>query len=126
MGGGFALLLAAGRGYNASSVNYGGLPKDAEKYLAHACPIVASYGAKDPTLRRAPDQLEQALSAHGIPHDVKVYPEAGHGFLNDHLRSETPRWALVMGALSRTACHEPSALDARARIVHFFSRHLMD
>lgn len=126
MGGGYALLLAAGWGYDASSVNYGGLPKGAENYLAQACPVVASYGAKDPTLRRAPDQLEHALSANGIPHDVKVYPEAGHGFLNDHPRSETPGWALVMGALSRTAYHQPSAHDARRRIVHFFSQHLAD
>lgn len=124
MGGGYALLLAAGWGYDASSVNYGGVPKDAEGSLAEACPIVASYGAKDPTLRRAPAELERVLSANGVDHDVKVYHDAGHGFLNDHLRSETPWWALVMGALSRTGYHEPSAQDARQRIVAFFAEHL--
>ena len=124
MGGGYALLLAAGGFYDASSANYGGLPKDAREYLAEACPIVASYGAKDPTLRRAPDELEQVLTANGVTHDVKVYPGAGHGFLNDHPRGEIPRWALVLGALSRTGYHEPSARDARKRIVAFFDQHL--
>lgn len=124
MGGGYALVLAAGRGYGASSVNYGGVPEDATDLLADACPIVASYGGRDPTLRRDPQRLEEALTSNGIDHDVKVYPDAGHGFLNDHPRSETPAWAFVMGALSRTSYHEASALDARERITAFFDRHL--
>jgi carboxymethylenebutenolidase len=45
MGGGYA--LSPGRGFSASSSNYGGCPKDAERVLAGACPIVASYGGKD-------------------------------------------------------------------------------
>ena len=47
MGGAFALLLAPGHGYSASSVNYGGCPNDAETVLAGACPIVGSYGGRD-------------------------------------------------------------------------------
>ena len=59
-----------------------------------------------------------------MPHEVTTYPDAGHSFLNDHPRSETPAWALVLGALSRTAYHEPSAVDARRRIVSFLTVHL--
>ena len=48
MGGCCALLLAPGHGYSASSVNYGGtLPKDAEEFLAGACPVIGSYGGSD-------------------------------------------------------------------------------
>ena len=54
MGGGFALLLAVGAGFGASSVNYGAVPAGADRLLAGACPIVASYGERDPTLGRAP------------------------------------------------------------------------
>lgn len=124
MGGGFALLLAKGWGYDASSVNYGGVPKDADAYLAGACPIVGSFGARDVSLRKAPEQLERALSANGIDHDIKVYPNAGHSFLNDHQSPEMPWWAQVMGAIPQSRYHHPSAQDARRRIVAFFDQHL--
>ena len=64
-------------------------PKDAytASFLNGACPIVGSYGAKDRTLRGAADRLDKALTAVGVEHDVKEYPEAGHAFLNDHERA---------------------------------------
>lgn len=124
LGGGFALLLAGLGGYGASSVNYGTVPDDALAILAEACPIVASYGGRDGTLRTAPERLRTALASNRIAHDVKSYPDAGHGFLNDHERSEVPLWALVTGRLASTAHHEPSAMDARRRIIEFFDAHL--
>lgn len=126
MGGGFALLLAANGDYDAASVNYGAVPKDARELLADACPIVGSYGAKDRWLASDPPRMTTAMAAHGIPHDVRVYPDAGHAFLNDHDPTEVPRWALVMGALSTSEYHEPSARDARRRILEFFDTHLQD
>lgn len=124
MGGGFAVLLAASGAYGAASINYGAVPKNALELLEGACPIVASYGGKDRGLARAPERLESALLTHGIAHDITVYPEAGHAFLNDHDPEEVPRWAIVMGALSTSEYHQPSALDARRRIVAFFDTHL--
>ena len=93
MGGGFALLLAADRGFTVSSVNYGTAPKDAYTagFLSGACPIVGSYGGKDRALRGAADRLDRALTAAGVVHDVKEYPEAGHSFLTTMKELETRR-----------------------------------
>jgi carboxymethylenebutenolidase len=124
LGGGLALLLAGLADYSASSVNYGSVPKDAMDLLADSCPIVGSYGARDRSLSKAPARLEHVLVANGVPHDVKVYPHAGHGFLNNHEPGETPWWALVSGKFVDTDYHEPSAHEARQRIVAFFDTHL--
>lgn len=129
MGGGLALLLAPGRGFAASSVNYGTAPKDAytTTFLAGACPIVASYGAKDRTLRGAADRLDRVLTAVDVQRDVKEYPEAGHAFLNDHDRAgdNEPLLFTILGKLTPGAgYHEASAQDARRRIIGLFDEHL--
>jgi carboxymethylenebutenolidase len=124
MGGGFALLLAGMGGYDASSVNYGMVPADALTMLERACPVVGSYGATDRSLRGAAARLETALESHGIAHDVAVYPGAGHGFLNRYEPGELPRWAIIAGRYADTRYHEPSAADARRRILAFFDAHL--
>jgi carboxymethylenebutenolidase len=124
LGGGFAVLLAAGHDFQASSVNYGGVPKDAATRLADACPIVASYGGRDFTLRSAPEKLRRALRSAGVDHDIKVYPQAGHAFMNDPDPADVPAWALVAGKLSRSKYVESATLDARRRIIAFFDVHL--
>jgi dienelactone hydrolase len=54
LGGGLALVLAPVPGYGASSVNYGAVPGGAMTLLADACPIIASYGARDRSLAKGP------------------------------------------------------------------------
>ena len=118
MGGGFALLAAPRGWFQAASVNYGVVPKDADTLLRGACPIVASYGAKDRFLRDAPQRLEAALAANGIERDVEAYPEASHSLLNRH----EGRVPMLIDRVTGYGRHEPSARDAERRIDAFFDR----
>jgi carboxymethylenebutenolidase len=125
MGGGFALLLAPRGAFDAASVNYGAAGKDAytERFLTGSCPIVGSFGRKDPSLRGAAGRLDRALTAIGVEHDVKEYPDASHSFMNDHDPADLPMVFKVTAKLGMRY-HEPSAADARHRIVAFFDAHL--
>jgi carboxymethylenebutenolidase len=118
MGGGFALLCAP-RKFSAASVNYGEVPADAVRVLAGSCPIVASYGAKDPMGQAHPRRLEAALTALDVPHDVKVYPDAGHGFMGRRPAALAPLAALV-----RLDFKPEAAEDSWRRILAFFGEHL--
>lgn len=82
MGGQFALVMAP-RGFGASAPFYGTpLPRHLSETLDGACPIVASFGSRDPLGIGAPNRLHRVLEHKGIPNDVKVYPGAGHSFAN--------------------------------------------
>lgn len=128
MGGGYALALAAGHRYAASSTNYGGCPGDAEQRLSGVCPVVGSYGGKDrsPMGKSAAARLERALTALGVDHDIKVYPAAGHGFINNHDPAEMTPLLTFLNKISGTRYHQPSADDAHRRIAAFFGRYLTD
>jgi carboxymethylenebutenolidase len=118
MGGGFA-ILAANRGFDVSAPNYGQVPKNAAAALSGACPVVASYGKQDWMFRGAAAKLEKALVANDVEHDVKEYPEAGHGFMVKH----TGTWALAeqMPGLRYV---ESANQDGWARAYAYFAKHL--
>jgi len=118
MGGGFALLCAPRGQYGAAAVNYGEVPADAEAVLAGSCPIVASYGGRDPMGSEAPKRPDAAL---GVPHDVKVYPAAGHSFM-----SPKPTTMAPLTALARLKYDKEAAEDAWQRIFAFFGQYLRD
>jgi carboxymethylenebutenolidase len=121
MGGAFALVVST-RGYDVASVNYGAVPRHTEQALVGACPIVASYGKRDPLMLGQAKKLDKALTAVGVEHDLKVYDRAGHSFLND-----APNGPALLRPIERIANVGPepaAAADAWARIEVFFARHL--
>ncbi|GAB3696867.1 dienelactone hydrolase family protein [Mariniluteicoccus flavus] len=121
MGGGFALVLAGQGGYAAAAPNYGQLPKDLA-VLEGACPVVASYGGKDASLKGAAATLERTLTGFGVEHDVKEYAGAGHSFLND--RQNAPQPIRLLAPVMNMGPHPASARDAWERIDAFFGVHL--
>jgi carboxymethylenebutenolidase len=126
MGGGYALALAADRGFDAASVNYGGCPSDAEEWLPDACPIVGSFGGSDrsPLGGRAGRRLDQLLTDFEVPHDVKIYSGVGHGFMNDHDPDDQTLLLSFLARISGTKYDEGATRDARRRIIEFFNRYL--
>lgn len=122
MGGGFALVTSTS-GFDVAAPNYGMVPRNAEKALAGACPIVASYGGSDAMMIGMPKKLEKTLTALGVEHDVKSYPGAGHSFLN--LTTEVgPKPLRPLMRITNVKPNPEAAADAWRRIEAFFAEHL--
>lgn len=117
MGGQFALILSP-RGFAASAPFYGTpLPRHLSETLNGACPIVASFGARDPLGIGAGKRLRRAVERVGIAHDIKVYPHAGHSFAN-----KLPGQPLLR--VAGFGYDEAATADAWARVFAFFGEHL--
>lgn len=116
-GGGFA-LVASTKGFGASAPFYP--PPLQSKYaeiVDGACPIVASFGRRDPMNRGSGPRLEEVLTEKKIPHDIKTYPDAGHSFAD----------RVPLQAVSRVIGFgedEQAAADAWRRVFAFFGQHL--
>ncbi|WP_375497374.1 dienelactone hydrolase family protein [uncultured Jatrophihabitans sp.] len=121
MGGGFALLAAA-RGFDVAAPNYGQPPKGLPEALRGSCPVVASYGAKDVSLRGAAGKVRAALDTLGVENDVKEYPTAGHSFLNEEFFG--PGFTHAVQRVVHVGPDPVAAADAWARIESFFDHHL--
>jgi carboxymethylenebutenolidase len=117
MGGQFALVMAP-TGFGASAPFYGApLPRHLDKVLHGACPVVASFGARDALGIGAPGKLRRELEAQGIPHDVKSYPGVGHSFAN-----QMPLQPLLR--IVGFGYDDDATEDAWRRVFAFFGEHL--
>jgi carboxymethylenebutenolidase len=116
MGGQFALVMSP-KGFDASAPFYGApLPRELSETLDGACPIVASYGSRDPIGIGAPKKLQRVLDQKGITNDVKAY-KAGHSFAN-----KLPAQPLLR--ITGFGYNEAATEDAWARVFSFFGEHL--
>jgi carboxymethylenebutenolidase len=121
MGAGLCLQLAPGGLFDAVEPSYAMLPKDIDK-LEQSCPVVGSYGAKDPIVASdTAERLEAVLRSGEVPHDVKKYPRAGHSFINEH---PLPAPIRLVAGIAGIAYSAPEAEDAWQRILSFFADHL--
>jgi carboxymethylenebutenolidase len=117
MGGQFALVMSP-KGFGASAPFYGTpVPRNISKTLEGACPIVASFGGRDPLGRGAPDRLREATAAKQITTDIKVYPGVGHSFANN-----IPGQPLLR--ITGFGYDEAATEDAWSRVFAFFGEHL--
>ncbi|GFG75799.1 dienelactone hydrolase family protein [Mycobacterium botniense] len=117
MGGRFALVLSP-KGFGASAPFYGTpLPRNLSALLDGACPIVASFGARDPLGIGAATKLRQAALEKHITADIKVYPHAGHSFAN-----KLPGQPLLR--ITGFGYNEIASEDAWSRVFAFFAEHL--
>jgi carboxymethylenebutenolidase len=117
MGGRFALVMSP-KGFSASAPFYGTpLPRELSETLDGACPVVASFGARDLSGKGAPEKLQQVLDQKGITNDIKVYPDAGHSFAN-----KLPAQPLLR--ITGFGYNQAATEDAWARVFTFFGDHL--
>jgi len=84
MGGGFSLGLAIQEPkLTACVVCYGRPVSDPEKIKTIAAPVLGIYGGQDKGIpQEMIDGFRKAMETAGKSIDIKVYPEAGHGFMN--------------------------------------------
>ena len=121
MGGGFAIFFAARGGLKVCAPYYGDTPSHAEQ-LREICPVVAGFGALDKQFAAQGERLERHLTELGVQHDVKIYPDVGHSYMNDF--GEGAMAALMRRTPLHAGYDEEASEDSWRRMLGFFSEHL--
>lgn len=107
MGGGLAIAWARrDQRLRAIAPFYGVNPRPLEA-VRRMCPVVGSYPGRDFTARSG-RRLDQHLDRIGVPHDIKIYPQARHSFFNDQ----------------RGSYDAVASADAWRRTLEFFATHV--
>jgi carboxymethylenebutenolidase len=121
MGGGFALVYATRAPIRVAGAFYGDVPKTADG-LRGTCPVLGGFGGRDRVFGAQGERLERLLTELDVPHDVRVYPNAGHSFMSHH----PPGVMATIGAWGPMAAgFDPEAeADSWRRIEAFYRTHL--
>ncbi len=108
MGGGYALDLAiADPQLKAAVINYGHLASDRATLQKINAAILGIFGGQDRGIPPADvNKFEADLKALGKPAEIKIFPDAGHGFenpSNEHYRADDARqaWELTTSFLAK-------------------------
>ena len=120
MGGGFAILHAARAPVGAVADFYGAVPRESEA-LEGICPVFGGYGERDRVFVGQAGRLRGHLEQLGVEHEVTVYPNAGHSFMNRH---GPVRSLLIRLSPMAAGYHEESAEAAWTTMLNFFERNL--
>ena len=120
MGGGYALLLGSQSEQVAAAGDYYGIVSEAVDF-DRLCPLFAAYGGRDGLMKQFHRKLERELGTREVDHEVRLYPGAGHSFMN---RSTSRVMEMLAWPVMPLAYREDDAEDAWAGMLTFFGRHL--
>ena len=111
MGGGYSLDAALEEPTLAATViNYGHLATDSAALKQIHAAILGNFGGQDQGIPPADvKKIEEQLKSLGKSADIKIYPDAGHGFQNPN---------------NKNGYRAEDAADAWQRTVAFFASHL--
>jgi carboxymethylenebutenolidase len=109
-GGGMSINLACHANLAASVIFYGENPTPIELVENIPCPVLGNYGAEDMRINAHLDELVKAMVTYKKDFEMRIYPNAGHGFFND----TTPMY------------NEAAAKDAWGRVLRFYTRALAE
>ncbi len=110
MGGGLALTSASASDLVDAVVCFYGRPLDARDTAKIKAPVLGLYGELDAGIPATiVQEFEQQLESGSVPHEIHIYPGAGHAFFNDG-RPE--------------AYHAEAAADAWTRAMAWFRQYL--
>jgi carboxymethylenebutenolidase len=120
MGGGFALAAAADQTFAVAAPFYGAVPKEASR-LQGICPTIAQFGEQDVVFRSHAKRLARHLEELGVDHEVIIYENAGHSFMNQltGLSAKLARYSPIH------AYYDPET-EAKAwnKLLDFFEHHV--
>lgn len=119
MGGHFAVLYAAQAPVDVVAPFYGAVPSKAQD-IAGICPVVGGWGKTDRIFAPHGKRLIRHLDQLGVEHDVKLYDNVGHSYMNNHQTFVFKQLGNLNPMHARY--DEAAAEDSWARVFDFFAR----